>query len=64
MLAISSGPKRKFVKQYCDIGNMMKDAFRSYIEETEKGLFPEDEHSFKMDETVISELKRRYKPQN
>jgi 3-methyl-2-oxobutanoate hydroxymethyltransferase len=64
MLAISPGPKRKFVKQYCDVGGMMKDAFSSYIEETEKGLFPEDEHSFKMDGTIIGELKRRYKPQD
>jgi 3-methyl-2-oxobutanoate hydroxymethyltransferase len=60
MLAISQGAKLKFVKRYCDVGSMMKEAFRRYIEETENGLFPAEEHTFKMDETVIGELTRQY----
>lgn len=46
----------KFVKQYASIGTSMKDAFVSYIEEVENGKFPEDKHSFKIDETLISKL--------
>jgi 3-methyl-2-oxobutanoate hydroxymethyltransferase len=61
MLAMYPGAKMKFVKQYCDVGSMMKEAFHGYIEETEKGLFPGEEHSFKMDEAIVGELKRQYK---
>jgi 3-methyl-2-oxobutanoate hydroxymethyltransferase len=60
MLSMYPGTKMKFVKQYCDVGSIMKEAFRSYIEETENGLFPAEEHTFSMDGAVISELARQY----
>ncbi|MDR1135101.1 MAG: 3-methyl-2-oxobutanoate hydroxymethyltransferase [Clostridiales Family XIII bacterium] len=60
MLSIYPGMRPKFVKQYCDIGSMMKDAFNSYIEETRSGAFPAAEHSFKIDADIIDELKRLY----
>lgn len=36
----------KHVKQYADIGNIMLDAFRAYIEDVKSGKFPTTEHSF------------------
>jgi 3-methyl-2-oxobutanoate hydroxymethyltransferase len=60
MLALYPGNRPKFVKQYADVGSVMKSAFRSYVEETEKGLFPAAEHVFKMDDEILDELKRHY----
>jgi 3-methyl-2-oxobutanoate hydroxymethyltransferase len=60
MLAIYSDMKPKFVKQFGDVGSLMKSAFQNYIEETKKGLFPAPEHSFKIDDVVMNELERQY----
>ncbi|MDR2771510.1 MAG: 3-methyl-2-oxobutanoate hydroxymethyltransferase [Clostridiales Family XIII bacterium] len=60
MLALYPGNKPKFVKQYADAGSVIKNAFRSYIEETESGLFPADEHTFKIDDDILEELRRQY----
>ena len=62
MLALYPGNIPKFVKRYADAGSAMKDAFRSYIEETESGLFPAAEHTFKIDDEILNELKRHYEP--
>jgi 3-methyl-2-oxobutanoate hydroxymethyltransferase len=36
----------RFVKQYDDIGEKMKNAFKEYSREVKEGKFPEDKHSF------------------
>lgn len=46
----------KFVKSYADVGNSMTKAFKSYIHEVKSSVFPSEEHSFKMDDTVLSKL--------
>ena len=56
MLAMYSDFKPKFVKQYANVGDIMKDAFRSYISEVSSGVFPAEEHSFKIDEEIIKKL--------
>ncbi len=48
MLGMYSDFTPKFVKKFGDIGNMMKEAFASYIKETHDGSFPAHEHTFKM----------------
>lgn len=60
MLSIYSGIKPKFVKQFADVGSLMKEAFQSYIEETNNGSFPAKEHTYKMEESIIEELKEQY----
>jgi 3-methyl-2-oxobutanoate hydroxymethyltransferase len=62
MLALYPGGSPRFVKRYADIGGAMKRAFRAYIEETESGLFPAAEHTFKIDEEILNELKGHYEP--
>ena len=42
MLAMYSDFKPKFVKQYAQIGSVMKDAFRQYIDEVKSGAFPSE----------------------
>lgn len=56
MLAMYSDMKPKFVKQYAQIGQQMKTAFEAYAKEVSKGLFPSEEHCFKIDDEVIEKL--------
>lgn len=56
MLAMYSDFKPKFVKQYAQIGSVMKDAFRQYIDEVKSGAFPSEEHTFKIDDDIIESL--------
>lgn len=46
----------KFVKQYASIGLDIKTAIKSYIEEVERGEFPQEEHTFKIDENLLQKL--------
>ena len=56
MLAMYSDFKPKFVKQYAQVGSVMKDAFRQYIDEVKSGAFPSEEHTFKIDDDIIENL--------
>lgn len=46
----------KFVKQYANVGKAMKEAIGMYIEEVENGHFPEEKHTFKIDEEQLKKL--------
>lgn len=46
----------KFVKQYANVGEIMKNAISSYVNEVQEGTFPEDKHTFKIDETELKKL--------
>ena len=46
----------KFVKTYAQGGDTMAAAVRDYIQEVRSGAFPGPEHSFKMDEKLLSTL--------
>ena len=56
MLGMYSDFVPKFVKKYASVGDDMKKAFGKYIDEVRDGVFPGDEHSFKIDEDVIDQL--------
>ena len=45
-----------FRKQCAQVGQQMREAFRTYKEEVAAGTFPAAEHTFKMDETVLNKL--------
>jgi 3-methyl-2-oxobutanoate hydroxymethyltransferase len=38
----------KFVKKYCNVAAMVTDAMKAYAADVRDGLFPEDEHCYKM----------------
>ena len=57
MLGMFSDFVPKFVKQYANIGTVMREAISSYVKEVQEGTFPEEKHTFKIDE---SELKKLY----
>lgn len=56
MLAMFGDFKPKFVKQFAQVGDMMKEAFAKYIEEVKSGAFPAPEHTFKIEDDVIEKL--------
>jgi len=56
MLAMYSGFLPKFVKKYADVGNIMKEAFKSYKDDVLNGVFPSEEHTFSIDDEVIRKL--------
>lgn len=56
MLAMFGDFKPKFVKQFAEIGTMMKEAFQKYMNEVKSGVFPAEEHTFKIEDEVIEKL--------
>ena len=56
MLAMFGDFKPKFVKQFGEIGTMMKESFRKYAQEVKSGEFPALEHTCKIDDDVIEKL--------
>lgn len=56
MLGMFSDFTPKFVKKYENLGEKMKIAFETYIEEVKNGVFPAEEHGFKIDDEVIEKL--------
>lgn len=56
MLGMFSDFKPKFVKQYANVGQVMKEAFGAYIEEVQSGAFPAREHEYAAEDGVIEKL--------
>ena len=56
MLGLFSDFTPKFVKKYENLGEKMNIAFKKYIEEVKDGVFPAEEHSFKINDDVIEKL--------
>jgi len=56
MLGMFNDFTPKFVKKYADLGATMTEAFKAYIEDVSKGIFPALDHGFKISEEVISKL--------
>ncbi len=46
----------KFAKRYVNLGELVLQAFQSYRDEVEKGEFPDDSHSYHVDEDVVRKL--------
>ena len=56
MLGMFSDFKPKFVKQFANVGEVMKQAFADYAREVKEGTFPAQEHTFAISEEVIEKL--------
>lgn len=56
MLNMFSDFKPKFSKTFSNVGDLMRDAFKSYIREVNEGIFPGAEHCFKIDDEVLNKL--------
>lgn len=56
MLGLYSDFVPKFVKQFKNLGQEMKDGFATYVKEVKEGTFPAQEHTYKMDDSIIEKL--------
>lgn len=56
MLGMFSDFTPKFVKQFANVGQVMKEAFKSYIDEMQQGSFPSQEHCYSIDDDIIEKL--------
>ncbi|MDO4975762.1 MAG: 3-methyl-2-oxobutanoate hydroxymethyltransferase [Eubacteriales bacterium] len=56
MLAMFSDFKPKFVRQFANVGEIMKQAFKDYDVAVKDGSFPAAEHCYKIDDDVIEKL--------
>lgn len=56
MLGMFSNLKPKFVKEFANVGEIMKDAFKTYIEEVQESTFPAKAHEFNIDDEVMEKL--------
>jgi 3-methyl-2-oxobutanoate hydroxymethyltransferase len=56
LLGLSEGHLPRFVKRYANLSAEIKDALSSYAEEVRSGAFPDDEHSYSMDEEELAEF--------
>lgn len=56
MLSMFSDFCPKFVKQFANVGQVMREGFTAYINEVQAGTFPSDEHTFKIDDEVLEKL--------
>lgn len=48
--------KPKFVKQYAQVGEAIKTAVSAYDQEVKSGQFPEEKHTFKMEDGLLEKL--------
>ena len=56
MLGLYNDFTPKFVKQFASAGDEMRKGIKSYIEEVKASKFPEQKHTFKIDEEIIDRL--------
>ena len=56
MLGMFSDYVPKFVKQFAQVGEIMKKAFSDYKEEVASGAFPAEKNSYRIDAEVIDKL--------
>lgn len=56
MLGMFSDFTPKFVKKFANVGQVMKEAFKSYIDEMQQGSFPAQEHCYSIDDDIIEKL--------
>ncbi|HEY8804604.1 MAG TPA: 3-methyl-2-oxobutanoate hydroxymethyltransferase [Clostridium sp.] len=48
--------KPKFVKDFANVGDLMRDGFKLYVKEVNEGTFPAKEHCFKIDDEILNKL--------
>lgn len=46
----------KFVEKFADVGSVMKDGVKKYIDAVSDGSFPKKEHGFSIDDDVLDKL--------
>ena len=56
--------KPKFAKRYANLSEVATKAFSDYVQEVQKGKFPDEDHSYKMKEEEIKKLNKELSKRN
>lgn len=56
MLGLCMDFTPKFVKKYGNLGEMLQESVKTYMDEVSSGSFPSEEYCFQMDDGVLSSL--------
>ena len=56
MLGMFTDYVPKFVRQFANVGEVMKGAFRDYIKAVKDKSFPAEENTYKIDDEIINKL--------
>jgi len=56
MFKLNSDFTPKFAKVFCDVGSLMSEGVKQYIEEVNSGVFPAQEHTFTIDDDILNKL--------
>ena len=57
MLGVYGRKSPKFAKVFANVGEVMREGFNSYIEETKSGAFPDETHSYCIDDDILKTLR-------
>ena len=49
-----------FAKKYTDVGGLMLNTFKQYKEEGLPGVFPGEQHCYKMSDDVLSKIEKEF----
>lgn len=60
-LGFFKGHKAKFVKQYCNLNDIIRNALQEYQKDVENKGYPAAEHGYGIDPAVLAEIKRQLK---
>jgi 3-methyl-2-oxobutanoate hydroxymethyltransferase len=60
-LGFFKGHKAKFVKQYCNLNDIIRNALREYQKDVETGGYPAVEHGYGIDPAVLQEIQNNLK---
>jgi 3-methyl-2-oxobutanoate hydroxymethyltransferase len=61
IMGFFKGHKAKFVKQYCNMNEIIAKALQDYRQDVETRVYPAPEHCYAMDPAVAEEIKDRLK---
>lgn len=56
MLGMFSDFTPKFVKRFAEAGNVMRQGFADYVKEVQEGVYPAQEHTFQIEDSVLEKL--------
>ncbi|MBU1745936.1 MAG: 3-methyl-2-oxobutanoate hydroxymethyltransferase [Proteobacteria bacterium] len=60
-LGFFKGHKAKFVKQYCNLNDIIRNALQEYQRDVENRDYPAEEHGYGIDPAVLEEIKSKLK---
>lgn len=57
MLGFPEPPRGRFAKMYAPVGEQISTAFSAYVDEVQSGLFPDEQHAYRMSKEALAELR-------